>query len=149
VNGSIAHRSGVTTATSTVLVEDGVLGRSTFLPGLSVTFHTGSTSTSDNSTFIKKITALHITIGRDGVYSGLFASGTQFPSVSTQIAILRRLLLGGERRDTETEKWFYEAAVVRRSLHHEILTNILSRAGSRWSSTCLAEILWRLSSASR
>lgn len=56
------------------------------------------------------VAALHIAIGRPHPYSG---SAGATASVSTQIAVLRRLLSGWESKDTETGFWFKRASEVR------------------------------------
>ena len=73
--------------------------------GLSATFRTGAHDALDRAALIKPVTALHIAIGRS-----LPFAPSPGPSVSTQVATLRRLLLNGEGEHTETGKWFKKAA---------------------------------------
>jgi len=68
--------------------------------GLSVTFRLGTAGSLEKGAIVKKITALHVAVER-----------IQPASVSTQIEILRRLLLA--EGDSEASRWFVKAAKVR------------------------------------
>ncbi|KAH9943156.1 composite domain of metallo-dependent hydrolase [Epithele typhae] len=101
-NALVAHHAGVTYATTSFL-KPHFFSRGSFVGGLSATFRTGATNGLQRAAIIKPITALHIAIGRHSPLS----SGI---GVSTEIATLRHLLLGGEDEHTETGKWFQKAA---------------------------------------
>lgn len=73
-----------------------------------MTFRTGSGHALEQGAIIKEVTALHIVLSRTAPSASVGQA-----SVSTQIAILRRLLLNGEPEDTETGYWFKRAAKVR------------------------------------
>lgn len=104
----IAHRSGVTVATSSLLRVDPYANTNTVIAGLSTTFHLGATNALEREAIVKEITALHVYVGHSGPLQPLAG----WPSISTQIAGLRRLLLGGESTHTETGRWFQQAATV-------------------------------------
>ncbi|CCM02332.1 uncharacterized protein FIBRA_04424 [Fibroporia radiculosa] len=104
-NAHIAHRAGVTYATSSLSKTTLFAGPSSIFAGLSVTFRTGAAHALERGAIIKHITALHVVIGRAAPYST-----TPWASVSTQIATLRNLLLNGQPTSTETGKWFKKAA---------------------------------------
>lgn len=78
--------------------------------GLSATFRTGAPHALANDAIIQRISALHYVIRRpDALILG--QGGTPTPSVSTHIAVLRRLLLSdASERDGETALWFAKAA---------------------------------------
>ncbi|TFK54413.1 composite domain of metallo-dependent hydrolase [Heliocybe sulcata] len=82
----LAYRSGVTKAITAPLN----LG---FVSGLGVSFSTGAAHRLEEGAVIQEVTALHVSIGHTG--------GT--PSVSTQIAALRLLLLNPPK--SEIGKW--------------------------------------------
>jgi hypothetical protein len=63
------------------------------IAGLSTVFSTGAAHRLENEAVIQNVAALHVQIGHSG-------SG---PSVSTQIATLRNLLLGSESGDMFSE----------------------------------------------
>jgi len=71
-----------------------------FIGGLSVTFRLGATNSLEEGAIVKRVTALHVAVEK-----------ILPASVSTQIAILRKLLLAEE--GTEGRKWFVKAAKVR------------------------------------
>ncbi|TFY76655.1 hypothetical protein EWM64_g7357 [Hericium alpestre] len=105
-NALLAYQAGVTVATSFLQAHfaDRVI------PGLSTTFRTGSKHALAPGAIIQPVSALHYSIHRP---SALNLLGQQSAtSVSTQIAVLRRLLLGKEDVEgrTETGKWFGKAA---------------------------------------
>lgn len=77
--------------------------------GLSTTFRTGAAHALEHNAIVKRTTALHVVLGRP---APLRASIPPV-AVSTQIAAMRRLLLVGEDRKTETGLWFHKAATVR------------------------------------
>lgn len=104
-NALIAHRAGVAYATSSLEKVNLFSGSSSIIGGLSVTFRTGSQHGLEHGAIVKEIAALHITMSRAAPYSS-----EGWASVSTQVATLRRLLLNGEPTDTETGKWFKQAA---------------------------------------
>ncbi|EPT00762.1 hypothetical protein FOMPIDRAFT_1121854 [Fomitopsis schrenkii] len=103
-NALLAHRAGVTYATSS-LEKTTYFTSPAFIAGLSVTFRTGSAHALERGAIIKEVTALHVVISRTAPSASVGQA-----SVSTQIAILRRLLLNGEPDDTETGYWFKRAA---------------------------------------
>ena len=74
-----AYRAGVTRAIATPLGAN-------FRKGFGVAFSTAVAHRLENSSIIQDVTALHVEIGH--------VRGTGSPSVSTQIAALRRLLQG-------------------------------------------------------
>ncbi|KAI0658489.1 composite domain of metallo-dependent hydrolase [Cubamyces menziesii] len=104
-NALVAHRAGVTYAT-TSFVQSPLFLRGKFVGGLSATFRTGAPNALERTAIIKSVTALHISIGRPAPTS----DSPQVPSLSTQIATLRRLLLEGEDTRTQTGEWFKKAA---------------------------------------
>ncbi|KDQ57533.1 hypothetical protein JAAARDRAFT_267221 [Jaapia argillacea MUCL 33604] len=88
----LAYRAGVTRA----IVAPAANG---FIQGLSAGFSLGSRNKLGRGAVIQEIAALHVSLGH----------GRAFPSVSTQVAALRRLLLGGDRSG-DTASWFRKAA---------------------------------------
>ena len=102
----LAHRAGVTYATSS-LEKTTYFTSPAFIAGLSVTFRTGTAHALERGAIIKQVTALHVVLSRTAPSASVAQT-----SVSTQIAILRRLLLNGEPDDTETGYWFKRAAQV-------------------------------------
>ncbi|KZT70361.1 composite domain of metallo-dependent hydrolase [Daedalea quercina L-15889] len=103
-NALLAHRAGVTYATSS-LEKTTYFASPAFIAGLSVTFRTGSAHALERGAVIKQVTALHVVLSRTSP-----SSSVGQVSVSTQIAVLRRLLLNGEPDDTETGYWFKRVA---------------------------------------
>ncbi|EJF62302.1 composite domain of metallo-dependent hydrolase [Dichomitus squalens LYAD-421 SS1] len=103
-NALVAHHAGVTYATTSFL-RPASYARGSFMGGLSATFRTGASNALDRAALIKPATALHVAVGRS-----LPLAPSPGPSVSTEIATLRRLLLNGEGEHTETGKWFKKAA---------------------------------------
>lgn len=75
------------------------------LGGLAVTFRTGAAHALDLAAIVRPVSALHIAISRATPYRPLAPP----VSVSTQIAVLRRLLLEGISEDSETGYWFKKA----------------------------------------
>jgi hypothetical protein len=61
----------------------------------------------ERGAILQDVAALHVAVGRP--YPLVGKGGV---SVSEQIAALRRLLYGWERKDTETGFWFKRAAEV-------------------------------------
>ena len=104
----LAHRAGVTHATSSLAKSSLFAGSASILAGLSATFRTGSAHALERGALIQDVTALHVVVGRTAPFADAPRVG-----VSAQVAALRRLLLGGEPRDTETGYWFGKAAEVR------------------------------------
>ncbi|KAI0004939.1 hypothetical protein BJV74DRAFT_805840 [Russula compacta] len=104
-NALIAYRAGVTAATSpphAFFIEP------TFA-GLSATFRTGAPHALAEEAVIQRVSALHCAIRRPNV--PVAQEGHQVPSVSTRIAVLRRLLLAEmDERAGETAMWFARAA---------------------------------------
>ncbi|KAI0080817.1 hypothetical protein K474DRAFT_1636767 [Panus rudis PR-1116 ss-1] len=105
-NALHAHRAGVTYATSSLARFTTFGGHLNLISGLSSTFKTGSAHALQRHAIVKPITALHIALTRAMPY----APALPPVSVSTQIATLRRLLLNAENDNTETGKWFKQAA---------------------------------------
>lgn len=105
-NALIAYRAGVTVATSP---PNAMFTRPSFA-GLSATFRTGAPHALASGAVIQRISALHYVIRRpDALILG--QGGAPTPSVSTHIAVLRRLLLAdANERDGETALWFSKAA---------------------------------------
>ena len=87
-----AYRAGVTTA----IVSPKYAG---FLSGLSTVFSTGASHQLEHGAIIEETAALHI-----GIHYGLG------PSVSTQVAALRHLLLGHGRG--QLGQWFRKVSEV-------------------------------------
>ncbi|KAI9064852.1 composite domain of metallo-dependent hydrolase [Trametes sanguinea] len=104
-NALLAHRAGVTYAT-TSFVKSPLFLRDRLIGGLSTTFRTGAPHALERTAIIKPVTALHVSVGRAAPVS----YAPQTASVSTQIAILRHLLLDGEDPRTPTGEWFKKAA---------------------------------------
>jgi hypothetical protein len=77
------------------------------IAGVSATFRTGASHAMERGAVIQDATALHIIIGRP---HPLFPN--KRPSVSSQIATLRRLLYGWEAHEKVTGEWFQKAAEV-------------------------------------
>ena len=71
-----------------------------FIGGLSVTFRLGAANSLEEGAIVKGVTALHVAVEK-----------ILPASVSTQIAILRKLLLA--EVDAEAREWFVKAAKVR------------------------------------
>jgi hypothetical protein len=86
----LAYRGGVVASIS----EPNSAG---LLAGLSVAFSTGASSGLDKGAILQDVSALHVTISMSAAYS-----------VSTQIAVLRRLLL--DPGHGERGQWFGKAA---------------------------------------
>lgn len=82
----LAYRAGVTTA----VTAPQSFG---FLHGLSVAFNTGAAHKLEEGAVVQNVAALHVSITLGSVFGGASVS------VSTQIAALRRLLLGGAGGD--------------------------------------------------
>lgn len=78
------------------------------IAGVSATFRTGASHAMERGAVLQDATALHIIMGRS---HPLFPK--KRPSVSSQIATLRRLLYGWESNERETGEWFKKAAEVR------------------------------------
>ena len=103
---SIAYRAGVTVATSP---PNAIFTQPSFA-GLSTTFRTGAPHALADGAVIQRISALHYVIRRPDALV-LEQGGAQTPSVSTHIAVLRRLLLAeGNEQAGETALWFAKAA---------------------------------------
>jgi hypothetical protein len=94
----------------------------------------------ERGAIIQSETALHIVMGRS---NPIFL--VKRPSVSSQIATLRRLLYGWESNDKETGSWFKKAAEVRMIKMPGLWLKHLYRESFLWSSMSIVQILWRLS----
>jgi hypothetical protein len=92
-NTLLAYRSGVTKAVTAPLSYG-------FYGGLSTTFSTGALNKLDIEAIIQEENAVHITLRHFG----------RAPSVSTQVGVLRRLLL--HPPEGSAGKWFHEIAEV-------------------------------------
>jgi hypothetical protein len=103
-----AYRAGVTYATSSLYKSTNFDEASTYIGGLAATFRTGAAHALEPGAIIRRISALHVHVGRPSPVWAPF----QAVSVSTQIAVLRRLLLDGVSEDEETGRWFKKAADV-------------------------------------
>ena len=78
--------------------------------GLSATFRTGAPHALTKGAVIQRVSALHCAIRRPNALVQQ-KGHVQTPSVSTRIAVLRRLLLADvDGRTGETAKWFTRAA---------------------------------------
>lgn len=108
VSNSIAHRSGVTYATSSLGKFMGFSGPEQVIAGLAATFRTAASHALEDNAVIKPITALRMYVARPVPHDGVMPQ----VAVSTQIAALRRLLLNGVSDEQETGKWFKKAADV-------------------------------------
>lgn len=103
LRSSIAYRAGVTVATSS---PHAFFIKPTFI-GLSTTFRTDAPHALAEGAVIQRISALHCAIRRPNALALLKGH----PSVSTRIAVLRRLLLAeADERAGETAMWFSKAA---------------------------------------
>ncbi len=103
---SIAYRAGVTVATSP---PNAVFTQPPF-SGLSVTFRTGAPHVLTDGAIIQRISALHYVIRRPDALM-IDKGRAQTSSVSTHIAVLRRLLLAeADEQAGETALWFAKAA---------------------------------------
>lgn len=90
---SLAYRGGVTT---------GIVAPThrRFYAGLSTSFFTGAPHKLEEGAVIQDVNALHVTVRHFG----------SIPSISTQIAVLRKLLL--EPGEGEAGEWFEEVREV-------------------------------------
>ena len=95
---SLAYRAGVSVGVTSP-ARDGILG------GISTAFGLGSAHKLEDGAMVQEAVAVHTTIGHS------VASG----SVSTQVAALRRLLLGPPAGDVG--RWFEDVADVRLRLY--------------------------------
>ncbi|TFK43732.1 carbohydrate esterase family 9 protein [Crucibulum laeve] len=105
-NALLAYRSGVTLSTTSLAKPAFLFAASAHLiSGLSTTFRTGAAHAMESGAIVQDVVALHVVVGKA---HPIFSAGA--PSVSTQIATLRRLLYGWESNDQETGVWFQRAA---------------------------------------
>lgn len=91
-----AYEAGVTYAVASLAPYSGLIG------GLSTTIRTGAHHALERGAIIQDVTALHVTIERD-------PRGPGYVSTSTQISVLRNLLLGsheGVTKGSATGHWF-------------------------------------------
>ena len=96
-----AYEAGVTYAIASLASYSGLIG------GLSTAIRTGAHHALEKGAIIQDITALHVTIER---YPSVLGPG--HPSISTQIHVLRNLLLGSHNGDSTTAHWFKKVALV-------------------------------------
>ena len=97
-----AYEAGVTYAVVSLAPYSGLIG------GLSATVRTGARHALEKGAIIQEVTALHATIERDPWAS-------EYVSVSTQIGVLRNLMLGsheGVTSGSATGHWFEKVASV-------------------------------------
>lgn len=97
-----AHEAGVTYAVASLASYSGLIG------GLSATIRTGARHALEKGAVIQEVTALHVTIERTPWVSG-------YVSISTQVNVLRNLLLGsheGVTSGSATGHWFEKATSV-------------------------------------
>ena len=102
-----AYEAGVTYAVASLASYSGLIG------GLSATIRTGSHHALEKGAVIQEVTALHVTVHTP------WGSGSV--SISTQIKVLRNLLLGshgGVTSDSATGYWFGKVTRVSRVLRH-------------------------------
>ena len=92
---SLAYRAGVTTGITAP-------SHTKFFSGLGTSFSTGVAHKLQRGSINKEVTALHVTVSHFGT-----------PSVSTQIGVLRRLLLA-ESDEGEAGQWWKKAREVSR-----------------------------------
>ncbi|KAH9921901.1 uncharacterized protein B0H18DRAFT_1086033 [Fomitopsis serialis] len=94
-NALLAHRGGVTYATSSLEKSSLFAGSSSIIAGLSVTFRTGSAHALEHGAIIKDVTALHVVISRTAPFAA-----------TSRVSIT----MNGEPDHTETGHWFEKAA---------------------------------------
>ncbi|KAF7355475.1 Carbohydrate esterase family 9 protein [Mycena sanguinolenta] len=104
-NALTAYCSGVTSGTVSLMKPVFFGGGANVIAGISTTFSTGASHAMERGAILQRVTALHVAIHRPDPFS----RKTQ-PSVSSQIAGLRRLLSGWENEQTDTGRWFKNAA---------------------------------------
>lgn len=91
-----AYEAGVTYAVASLASYSGLIG------GLSTVIRTGARHALEKGAIIQDVAALHVTVERD-------PWGSVYVSTSTQINVLRQLLLGshkGVANDSATGYWF-------------------------------------------
>ncbi|KAJ6490404.1 hypothetical protein C8R47DRAFT_1124518 [Mycena vitilis] len=101
-NALTAYRLGVTSGTVSLTKPT---RDNNVIAGVSATFSTAASHAMEKGAVIQKFTALHVAIHRPDPFSR-----KRQPSVSSQVAGLRRLLSGWENQETETGRWFKRAA---------------------------------------
>lgn len=97
-----AYEAGITYAVASLASYSGLIG------GLSATIRTGARHALERGAIIQDVTALHVTIERT-------PWNAEYASTSTQINVLRKLLLGsheGVTSDSDTGYWFGKATSV-------------------------------------
>lgn len=97
-----AYEAGVTYAVASLASYSGLIG------GLSATIRTGAHHALERGAIIQEVTALHATVER-------YPWGSGYVSTSTQITVLRSLLLDshkGVTGNSATGHWFGKAADV-------------------------------------
>lgn len=97
-----AYEAGITYAVASLDLYSGLIG------GPSATIRTGSRHALEKGAIVQGVTALHITIER-------YPLKSEYVSTSTQIGVLRTLLLGSHRGvqdDSATGHWFREVVDV-------------------------------------
>jgi hypothetical protein len=105
-----AHEAGVTYAVASLASYSGLIG------GLSATIRTGAHHALEKGAIVQEVTALHVTIER---YPSVLGPG--YASISTQVHVLRNLLLGshkGVASDSATAHWFRKVAHVSKFSSH-------------------------------
>lgn len=106
-----AYEAGITYAVASLASYSGLIG------GLSATIRTGARHALEKGAVIQEVTALHATIERD-------PQGSGYVSTSTQIAVLRNLLLGsheGVTSKSATGHWFGKVSNVSSTFEIPIL----------------------------
>lgn len=90
-----AYEAGVTYAVASLASYSGLIG------GISATIRTGARHALEKGAIIQEVTGLHVTVERN-------PSGRGYFSISTQVNVLRNLLLGshGVTNDSATGHWF-------------------------------------------
>jgi hypothetical protein len=95
----------VTYATTSLVQYHAETGGTNMVYGLSTTIRTGSENVMEKGSVVQEVSGLHVVVGRSNPKGGV--------SVSTQVAVLRRLLLGWEKGDTQTVGCFHFVLLAR------------------------------------
>lgn len=109
---SLAYRAGVTTGITAPT-------HRRFYAGLSTSFYTGALHKLEEGAVVQDVNAVHVTVRHFG--------GT--PSISTQIAVLRKLLL--EPGNGDVGKWFKDVSEVNQFALLGIIKKFTITPGSR------------------
>jgi hypothetical protein len=138
----LAHRSGVTTATSSLHRSNLFKGSQGVICGLSTTFRTGATHALEKGAIVQEISALQVVVSRAYPYSEGAST-----SVSQTIAGLRRMLQGWEAIETETGFWFKQAVLVSENIHSDNFQAVFTKSVGRElylsSSKSAAQTSWQ------